>query len=181
MLLPDNFFHIGIVVPNINQAIADYKNTAGLAFTDVATTELTLTNPTSGQRETVELKVAYSRTASPYIELIEAVGDMVFSAKNTKQILYYGVWEADIEKRIQQLDANGLAIDALISQGDANPTAIITAPDAYGVRTEYVTHKIQAYIKAWTLTGKVPSENTLSSLLTDIFGVFYFFKNSIKR
>ena len=178
MLLPKGFFHIGIVVPDIKQAIADYKNTAGLEFADIATTQLTLTNPMTGVSETVDVNVTYSRTASPYIELIEAVGDTIFSSKNASKILYYGVWEGDIDNKIQQLKTSD--IDTLVSQGDAAPTAIITAPDHYGVRIEYVTHKIQGYIKAWTWTGKVPGENVLASVLTDIFSILYWFRNIFK-
>ena len=173
------FYHIGIVVENIDESIKYYVDNMGIHFADPAVTELTISNPTTGKAETVSVKVTYSRKSSPYIELIEAVGDSIFSKKNIGGILYYGLWENNITQRIESLKNNQVDIEALIAPSGQDTNALITAPNINGVRVEYVTDTIQGYVKAWTLTGKVPGQHWLASLLTGVFSLYYFFRNKL--
>jgi catechol 2,3-dioxygenase-like lactoylglutathione lyase family enzyme len=178
-MLRTNFYHIGILVPNLQEAIAYYQKKLTIDFADIATTDLRLSNPETGVAEIVPVAVTYSRTKAPYIELIEAVGDGAFSKINSGRILYYGYWEKDIPKRIRRLKREGVVVDAIIDNNDDIPTAIITAPDQYGVRIEYVTDKIQGYVKAWILTGKVPGNHWWATALAGIFSVYYFVKQRL--
>ncbi|MGH1484814.1 MAG: VOC family protein [Cellvibrionaceae bacterium] len=175
----NRFYHIGIVVESIEHSMDYYAKNMNIHFAEPVVTDLTISHPLNGRIEVVSAKVTYSRGASPYIELIEAIGESVFSKRNIGEILYYGLWESNIPKRIKQLNKNDVVIDYLISQGESPPNAIITAPDMNGVRSEYVTDSVQGYVRVWTLTGKAPVKSGLSFLLVGVFSVYYFIKNKI--
>lgn len=170
------FFHIGVIVDDLNQAIQYYQDTQGLRFAEPATKTFNVTNPQTGDSEVVDLTVTYSRSGPPYLELIQAVGDGLFSISNGQQIWYYGLWDRDINQSIAKLKQANQLIDGIISS-ESEPEAIITAPDAYGVRYEYVPIQLQGIIKAWTFTGKVPDNNKWSAFLTVIFSIYYTIKN----
>ena len=172
-----HFYHIGIVTSDIDAAIQAYRQKHQVQFTNPATSSVTITGPDGVVEENVLLTVAYSRGGPPYIELIQAVGNGVFSEKHLGKILYYGLWEKDINKRIDQLKQQDIAVDASIHKGELPVSALITAPSVEGVRVEYVSTDLQGYIKAWTLTGKVPGEHLPSTLLAGIFSVYYFIRN----
>ena len=61
--------------------------------------------------------------------MIQAGGNGIFSEKDAGQILYFEIWESDLEGRIKKLKEQGIGIDALIRPGcDNRPPAVITAP-----------------------------------------------------
>lgn len=156
-MLKPIYYHIGIVVPDYKVAEAHYSSLLGVKFTEPTDTVLCIENPASGQSESIEVVTVYSRARPPYLELIQAGGNGIFSAKNAGQILYFGMWESDLSGRIEKLKQQGIGIDALIRPAcDKPPTAIITAPDRMGVRMEYLSTSLRLATEAWVLTGKYP-------------------------
>jgi hypothetical protein len=151
------YYHIGIVVHNHAEAIEHYTNLLDVEFTEPTDTVLCIENPQTQQTENLKVVAAYSRTRPPYLELIQAGGNGIFSEKNVGQILYFGIWESDLEGRIKKLNEQGIGIDALIRPAcDKPPTAVITAPDKMGVRMEYLSTSLRLATEAWVITGKYP-------------------------
>lgn len=151
------YYHIGIVVHDCEEAVAHYSNVLNIEFTEPSDSTLSITNPQTQQIESIKFVAAYSRTRSPYLELIQADGDGIFSEKNAGRILYFGIWEADLEGRIQKLKQQGIGIEALISpESGKPPTAFITMPDKMGIRMEYLSTSLRLGTEAWVLTGKFP-------------------------
>lgn len=149
------YYHIGIVVRDYEKAIEHYSNLLDVKFTEPTDSVLCIENPATQQTENIKVVAAYSRARQPYIELIQAGGNGVFSEKNAGQILYYGMWESDMEGRIEKLKQQGIGIDALIRPAcDKPPTGIITAPDRFGIRMEYLSTSLRLATEAWVLTGK---------------------------
>lgn len=156
-MLKPIYYHIGIVVPDYRVAEAHYSGLLDVKFTEPTDTVLCIENPASGQSESIEVVTVYSRARPPYLELIQAGGNGIFSVKNAGQILYFGMWESDLAGRIEKLKQQGIGIDALIRPAcDKPPTAIITAPDQMGVRMEYLSTSLRLATEAWVLTGKYP-------------------------
>jgi hypothetical protein len=126
-------------------------------FTEPAESVLYIENPETQQAETIKLAAMYSRNRPPYLELLQATGNGIFSEKNAGQILYFGIWESDIEGKIEELKQQGIGIEALLRSGPGERVrAIITAPDKMGVRIEYVSTLLRPVTEAWVLTGKNP-------------------------
>jgi Glyoxalase/Bleomycin resistance protein/Dioxygenase superfamily len=151
------YYHIGIVVRNHEEAIEHYANLLDVTFTEPTDTVLCIENPLTQQTENLKVVAAYSRTRPPYLELIQAGGNGIFSEKNAGQILYFGIWESDLEGRIKKLKELGIGIDALIRPAFGKPpTAVITAPDKMGIRMEYLSTSLRLATEAWVITGKYP-------------------------
>ena len=156
-MLTAPYYHIGIVVHDYKEAIAHYSNVLDLKFTEPTDSVLCIENPQTQQTESIKVIAVYSRTRSPYLELIQANGNGIFSEKNAGRILYFGMWEPDMEGRIQKLKQQVIGIEALISSECGKPAnAIITAPDKMGVRMEYLSTSLRIVTEAWILTGKYP-------------------------
>ena len=151
------YYHIGMVVQDLQEAAAHYSSLLDITFADPTDSVLCIENPQLQQSESIKVVAAYSRTRAPYLELIQANGNGIFSAKNAGGILYFGVWESDMEGRMQKLKQQGIGIEALISsECGKSPNAIITAPDKMCVRMEFLSTTLRIPTEVWVLTGKYP-------------------------
>ena len=151
------YYHIGMVVLDLPEAAEHYSKLLDITFTEPTDSVLCIENPQLGQSESIKVVAAYSRARAPYLELIQANGNGIFSARNAGGILYFGVWESDMEGRVQKLKEQGIGIDALISSECGKPAnAIITAPDKMGVRMEFLSTILRIPTEVWVLTGKYP-------------------------
>ena len=151
------YYHIGMVVHDLQEAAAHYSKLLDITFTEPTDSVLCIENPQQGQSESIKVMAAYSRTRAPYLELIQSNGNGIFSDRNAGGILYFGVWEPDMEGRVQKLKEQGIGIDALISSECGKPAnAIITAPDRMGVRMEFLSTILRIPTEVWVLTGKYP-------------------------
>jgi quinol monooxygenase YgiN len=150
-----SFFHSGVVVPDLERAIACFSEVLGLEFTEPATFVVPrLEDPDPHH---VDLVCAFSRSAPPYYELIQAQGDGIISVAQSGRILYYGIWETDMGSRLEKLRRQGIGVDALFRMdADSPPFAMITAPDMLGARIEYVDYADKGPIEEWVRTGKFP-------------------------
>jgi quinol monooxygenase YgiN/catechol 2,3-dioxygenase-like lactoylglutathione lyase family enzyme len=153
--LTSSFFHIGIVVPDLARAAAHYSATLGVEFTEPAVFDIPrLEDP---DPHAFKLTAVFSRTEPPYYELIQAEGDGIVSAAQAGKILYYAIWEPDMARRLERLKSEGTGIDALFRMDEnSTPFAIITAPDPFGGRIEYVSTADVGPIQEWVRTGKYP-------------------------
>lgn len=150
-----SFFHSGVVVPDLERAVACFSDWLGVRFTEPAAFQIpVLEDP---DPHPFELVAAFSMTQPPYYELIQASGSGIIQAANAGRILYFGVWETDMAGRVEKLRRQGVGIDALFKmEPDAPPYAVITAPDMLGARIEYVDYADKGPIEEWVRTGKFP-------------------------
>jgi hypothetical protein len=90
------------------------------------------------------------------VELIQAGGNGIFSEKNAGQILYFGIWESDLEARIKKLKEQGIGIDALIRPARDNrrrPSSPRLIRWAYAWT---MSTSLRLATEAWVITGKYP-------------------------
>lgn len=147
-----SFFHIGVVVEDLAQAVARYSEVLGVEFTEPATFHIPcLADP---DPHPFDLVAAFSMTAPPYYELIQAQGDGICSIQNADGLLYFGVWETDMANRMKELERQNIGLDATFRNDPAaTPFAMITKPDLLGVRIEYVDATAEHAIDDWVWTG----------------------------
>jgi catechol 2,3-dioxygenase-like lactoylglutathione lyase family enzyme len=147
------FFHIGVIVEDLAEAVARYSEVLGVTFTEPATFHIPcLEDP---DPHPFDLVAAFSMTAPPYYELIQAQGDGICSVENANRLLYFGIWEHDMAKRMEELEKQGIGLDARFrTDPTATPFAIITKPDLLGVRIEYVDATAEQAIHDWVWTGR---------------------------
>jgi catechol 2,3-dioxygenase-like lactoylglutathione lyase family enzyme len=157
--LPASFFHVGIVVEDIEQAVARYSDVFGITFSEPETAVIPYLADPEPAPGPVEQIVAFAKTAPPFYQLIQARDSGVFSRANTGRVLYYGYWETDMAARIARLGELGIGIDARLAAGpDVLPYAVITAPALLGVRVQYVNPSLHP-----SLYDDQPSEPTLAA------------------
>jgi quinol monooxygenase YgiN/catechol 2,3-dioxygenase-like lactoylglutathione lyase family enzyme len=154
--LSSSFFHIGVVVPDLGAACARYRQVLGIEFTEPAVFDVPYLEEAPAPHP-FKLTAVFSRTAPPYYELIQAEGDGIVSAGQAGQILYFACWEADMAARERALREAGVGVDAAFRPGPGHaPFAMITAPDLFGARIEYVDIADLAPIAQWVRTGRYP-------------------------
>ncbi|WP_107654720.1 VOC family protein [Nocardia suismassiliense] len=155
--IPLVFFRVGIVVPDLDAAIARFADGLGIRFTDPVTQRIPLMEVGDRATRSFELTTAMSRTEPPYYELIQATGDGIFAEPATKRVLYYGCWEQDTERRLAGLASRGAPPDVVWRPApDTAPTAIFTRPDRTGGRIGYLSAQTRPAIEEWVRTGKSP-------------------------
>jgi quinol monooxygenase YgiN len=153
--LPPSFFHVGIIVPDLEAAVAHYSDVLQIPFAEPATFKIPVCE--DPDPHPFDLTAAFSMTEPPYYELIQASGDGICSAANAGSILYYGVWETDMAGRIDHLAERGIKLDAAFKMGpDEVPYSMITTPDLSGARIEYVGIEALEPIEEWVRTGRFP-------------------------
>ncbi|MFI9403405.1 VOC family protein [Nocardia sp. NPDC052316] len=151
------FFRVGIVVPDLDVAIARFADGLGMAFTDPVTQRIPLMEVDGRATRSFELTTAMSRTEPPYYELIQATGDSIFANPATSRVLYYGCWEQDTQRRLTRLASRGAPPEVIWrSAPEAAPTAIFTRPDRTGGRIGYLSAQTRPAIEEWARTGKSP-------------------------
>ncbi|MGR6971744.1 antibiotic biosynthesis monooxygenase [Streptomyces cynarae] len=154
--LPESCFHVGVVVPDLAEAVELYSQWFGIEFTEPATFEIPYLEQ-GGQGGPGRMTAAFSRTAYPQYELIQADGDGITSLEHAGKVLYYGVWENDMEGRLKKLEAADISVDAYFRPGPGEtPFALITGPDLQGVRIEYVDTADRPAMDEWVNTGRYP-------------------------
>ena len=152
---PMSYFHIGVVVPDLEKAIARYSDVLGIKFAEPATFNIPRLEDPDPHPGT--LVAAFSMTQPPYYELIQAAGNGIISASNSGRILYFACWESNMADRLAQLKKQKVGVDALFRMDATSPPfAMITAPDLLGARIEYVDESDRAPIEEWVRTGKYP-------------------------
>ncbi|WP_013334261.1 VOC family protein [Gloeothece verrucosa] len=149
------YFHIGVIVPDLKEAIKNFSEVLGITFTDPQYFHIPRLEDPEPHRH--DPYVAFSRQGPPYYELIEASGDGIFSAKHEGKILYLGVWEKDMKARIEALEKEGIAIDAWFrNQEGSIPFTVITSPQGpLGIRIEYVDQSVRNTIEHWVETNSI--------------------------
>ena len=127
----------------------------GIKFTEPATFHIPcLEDP---KPHPGKLVAAFSMTAPPYYELIQADGDGITSIANGGRILYFGVWESDMARRLEGAGeapdrlgcpvSDGCQCDAVRDDHQARP---------FRHRIEYVEDTAREPIEEWVRTGKYP-------------------------
>ena len=148
------YFHIGILVEDIDAAAKAYGNTLGLAFrTPVAFPLTTVEQP--GVTETgQEVLVSYSVAGPPYYELIQANGSGLYSREQGFGMHHVGLWMDDPDEVFATLSAQSIEVAAINRMPDGHIITIFTKPNwPGGVRLEYVNSRFKPLVENFLATG----------------------------
>jgi hypothetical protein len=129
----DPFFHIGILVKDVEAACADFSAKLGVTFEPVrsqpiATGELT--------------RYCYSLEGPPYLELVEMTGTGNWSADQPEGFHHMGLADPSVPGRCA---AFGPGVDVIAPGPDGSPLVVLTPPESlHGVRIEYFDANVAA-------------------------------------
>jgi hypothetical protein len=134
-LRPEDFYHTGIIVPDLDDAMGRLSALAGYRWI----TPLTYTLPfrtTAGTRELTSTFV-YS-LESPHVELIQEVPGSAGVAAPGNAIHHLGYFTDNLAESARLLEANGFTFEATADVSPPDLALFAYYVDAFGTRIEIV-------------------------------------------
>jgi hypothetical protein len=152
------FFHVAILVEDIDAAIVDFSRTLGLTFHPPIRAEFSrLEDPDA---HASFCRCTYSQDGPPHVELIEANGDGLFSIKHGEGVHHLGFWSDDPEGRCSFLADAGVHTGARTVGVDGVTYSWFNQPEElHGVRLEYLNTAQREVAETWMKTGYLGPTN----------------------
>ena len=137
-------FHVGILIADLERGIEQYKRVFGIEFNDIVEIENTFL--LAGQVETVDVRLAVSKQAAPYFELIEMHDSGFFSG--AEGLHHVGMWSPDFAATKDRLVREGVVVECEVLDDAGNPRAWFNTPASIGgTRVEFVDDTYQAAVE----------------------------------
>jgi catechol 2,3-dioxygenase-like lactoylglutathione lyase family enzyme len=128
------FFHIGILVRDVEAARADFTEKLGLEFEPVHSQQIATGETT---------RFCYSLQGPPYLELVEMTGTGNWSPDQPEGFHHMGVSDPGVPARC---GAFGGGVDVIAPAEDGSPRVALTPPEAlHGIRVEYFDAAVAAH------------------------------------
>jgi catechol 2,3-dioxygenase-like lactoylglutathione lyase family enzyme len=135
MAVPTPVYHVAFLVADIAAASAHFAEVLGLSFPEPRV----LTVQVAGRPGPTDLRLVYSVEGPPFVELIEARDDGYWSRSGGLGFHHVGVWQPDLDGRLDQLTCAGLTAEAVVGRpGGATGAVYLDPAEHLGVRLELV-------------------------------------------
>jgi hypothetical protein len=127
------YFHVGILVRDVEVARGDFTDRLGLEFEPVHSQQIATGETT---------RFCYSLQGPPYLELVEMTGTGSWSPEQPEGFHHLGLSDPNVAARCA---AFGSGVDLIASGKDGSPLVVLTPPEAlHGVRVEYFEAAVAA-------------------------------------
>ncbi len=144
-----NLFHVGVLVPDLDEGIARFSEVLGLTFKDPAIAHVDRFEQLS-RVEQLDLRITWSVEGPPYLELLESQDNDGLYGRGQEGLHHLGLWEPDPETLIARLKTIGLREEATQFMPDDRILATYTGPDElYGTRLEFIEAGRRPGMEAW--------------------------------
>jgi catechol 2,3-dioxygenase-like lactoylglutathione lyase family enzyme len=128
-----DMYHVGIVVPDMEEALETYAASFGFRWTDISESNLEVL--VNGERRATRIRACYSIDGPPYLELIEDTSKDVWGGADFG-LNHTGFWVDDISSARDRLEASGLP--ALVADASTDPPKFTYHKAADGMWIELV-------------------------------------------
>lgn len=144
------YFHIAILVNDLEEAIDRYSRVLGIDFVDPTLSTARFWEKNREER-TLEARLSYSKQQEgPYIELVEAQGDGLFDSRRGEGIHHVGLWEPDCEARVEEMKQKGVELVAAQYTPEGEIIVAYFEPaDMNGVMLEIVDSGRKEMMERW--------------------------------
>jgi hypothetical protein len=143
---PTAMYHVGIVVPELEEGQAHFSELFGLRWAPIIETPTAIRSG-DGDVSTVDLRLVYSVDA-PHVELIEAVPGSIWSLNPHSNIHHIGFWSDDLAGDWSRLHGGGCPVEVMGDSGSGDPLIWTYHHDRLGVRVELVDALIRPGMEA---------------------------------
>ncbi len=121
------YFHVGILVRDIDTAAADFSDLLGLDF-EPGRTGKVVTGET--------MRYRYSLQGPPYLELVQMAGTGIWGPEQGEGLHHIVFADPDVPGRCAAFDGQA---DIVVPEEDGLARVIFTRPEAlHGIRIEYL-------------------------------------------
>lgn len=150
-------FHVGILVTDLDAAIAALGRATGLTFAEPAQLEVQVVE--DGGARPCPLRLTFSEQGPPYLELIEAHEQGVFGLdRNPEGLHHVALWQPGLVARIDELAAAGAPREAALATPAGQVLVAYLRPDRlHGTRIELVDPGERSTIETYVATGRWPA------------------------
>lgn len=132
-MIAQAYYHVGIVVADLDRAIVDYADMLHLTFPQPRTTAVEQAH--EGTVAQHEVRAVFSMEGPPYVELIEnAVG--VLGARHNG-LHHFGYACDDVDEALRELREAGRTIEATLSKDGVIAAFFVRSAGPHGARIEY--------------------------------------------
>jgi catechol 2,3-dioxygenase-like lactoylglutathione lyase family enzyme len=160
------YHHVGVLVPDMDDAIRWFADVLGITFRPPArmTTTGRIDPGEFGDDEQHEgvSHLAWSADGPPYYELAEAKGEghgrgMHSLDKQGPGLHHVGTFVVDVDAEIARLRERGVALQGQVVAPDGRTLVCWTerAPET-GLAVEYIDERLRPSIQAWIERGERP-------------------------
>lgn len=119
------YFHVGLVVEDLDAAMAELSSAAGLQWAKVVSREI-------GEWT---YRLVYSTTGPPYVELVEGGAGTPWDVSTGPRLDHLGWWIGDVDAELERLAAAGVPVERDLRELDS--ATFVKAP-ASGLRIELI-------------------------------------------
>jgi Glyoxalase/Bleomycin resistance protein/Dioxygenase superfamily len=134
-LRPEDYYHTGIVVPDLEAAMAGLSALAGYRW--ITPLSYTLPFRTANRSRELTSTFVYS-LQSPHLELIQQVPDSPWTAAPGNSVHHLGYFTDDLAETARTLEANGFTFEATADTSPPDLALFAYYIDAFGTRIEIV-------------------------------------------
>jgi len=153
--LQADFFKTGLVVPDIERAMADLARAFGIAWTPVRTAPLLL-RYADGAEESVDLSFAYSTRGATLLELLQARPDGYYRLQPGRELHHVGMWVDELAPASRELVARGMPLEVAGVVDGAWPALFAFHTNSCGLRVELVDAAMRPAFLGWLEGGELP-------------------------
>jgi catechol 2,3-dioxygenase-like lactoylglutathione lyase family enzyme len=152
-LRPEDFYHTGIIVPDLEAAMARLSALGGYQWI----TPLTYTLPFRTANGTRELTSTFVYSIqSPHVELIAEVPDSPWTAAPGNSVHHLGYFTDDLADTAQLLEAKGFTFEATADVSPPDLALFAYYIDAFGTRIEIVDRALFPDFPAFLQSAAAP-------------------------
>jgi Glyoxalase/Bleomycin resistance protein/Dioxygenase superfamily len=138
-LRPQDFYHTGVVVQDLDAAIGELTALGGYRWTAPADYPFTVWTPAG--ETTVIFRFVYSIDA-PHLELVQHIPGTVWTPAPGNAVHHLGYFVDDLQGSSEALADAGLPIEACGSVDGKHPSVFAYHKGADGIRIELVDHSV---------------------------------------
>lgn len=153
--------HFALLVPDIERAIPEHEELLSVRFCAPHTSLFPRVDQYGGSGS-AEVTMTYSQTrpGSPWVELLEATGDGLWSAGRGLGHHHVGGFATDFEATIARYDGSGLRREATIFRADGQPIIVFyTTPEPSPFRLEVLSPVLRPSWTEWVGGGDATPEH----------------------
>jgi catechol 2,3-dioxygenase-like lactoylglutathione lyase family enzyme len=153
-LRPEDYYHTGIVVPDLDAAMARFSALGGYRWINPITYTLPF-RTTAGTRE-LSSTFVYSLEA-PHLELIQEVPGSPWVAAPGNSIHHIAYFADNLAETAQRLEANGFTFEATADVSPPDLALFAYYVDPFGTRIEIVDRSLFPDFPAFLQSQAAPA------------------------
>jgi len=146
---PEELYHTGLVVDDIEATMRLFTDVAGYEWCDQFAGEQVVQLP--GGERTLTMRGVYS-LSEPRLELVGTIPDTLWQPTNAG-VHHLGYWSDEVDRDVATLVANGVQLEARSLLPDGSSLWAYCRA-ASGPRIEFVSRVLEPVMSEWWATGR---------------------------